>query len=119
MSSNFRIIDKDGEWVINRSQFSLPFTRGEEPTVETLRIESGEPTKVRLNVYLEAQPLLERCADPITGEEPIPGVIVPSENTLVPIDENGDPDPSKAPGVVGTTAETSVTGNAPTGQKKK
>ena len=121
MSNEFKLIDKaDGEWLINRAQFRLAHNRSENPDVpDVVVLESGIPTKVRYDDFLKSQPTVEPCPDPM-GDEPIPSVIVASENTLIPTDEvTGQPATANAPGVLGTTAETSVTGNPPTGAKKK
>jgi hypothetical protein len=118
-SKNFNLIDKDGEWVVNTSQFRLAATRGTPEQPEVIHIESGVPTKVVMDDYLKSQPLLVPCPDPVNSDEPVPAVIVPGENTLIPTDEHGKPDTAHAPGVIGTTAETAVTGNPPTGSKRK
>lgn len=112
----FKVIDKDGEWVVNTSPYRLAFTRNE---VEALALESGIPTKVVLDEFLKGQETIKPCADPVNSDEPIPTVTVHTENTLVPTDGNGEADASKAPGVLGTKAETTVTGDKPTGHKRR
>lgn len=112
---DFKVIDKDGEWLVNTSPFRLAHTRSETDIVV---LESGVPTKIVHDEWLKGQSTVVVCPDPMS-DEPIPGVMVASENTVIPSDEHGDPDLGSAPGVLGTTAETTVTGEKPTGSKRK
>lgn len=118
-SNDFNLIDKTGEWMINRSPFRLAHNRSANPDVpELVYLESGVPTKIVMDDFLKSQPTIESCPDPMS-DEAMPAVIVPVENTLVPLDAStGDPSAANAPGVLGTKSETTVTGNKPSGPKK-
>jgi hypothetical protein len=83
------------------------------------------PTKViategsPLAEWLKNQPLIVACPDPM-GDEPLPTVIVPVDNTVVPNDEvTGTPDVASAPGIQATAAEAVATSTAAQTAKKK
>lgn len=65
--SDFKIVDKSGSWVVNKSEFPLPdYTR----VGGAVLIEPGVPTKIDVSDFLKGQATLEiLTVDPITGEE--------------------------------------------------
>jgi hypothetical protein len=98
-----KVVHKDGEWFVNTAVF-----RFVDPTNEAdpVIFEPGVPTKVRLTEWIASQPMIVSSPDPMASDEPIPTVIVPTESTLVPNDDQtGVPDASSAPGIQGTSAE--------------
>lgn len=69
--SEFKIVDKKGQWVLNTTEFPLPDhqRQGENPGSELIQIAPGVPTKIELNDYLRGQPTLVLMTDdPVTGE---------------------------------------------------
>lgn len=101
---DMKVIDKDGGWFVNTALFRfVDPTHGEGKEVI---FEPGVPTKVKETEWMKSQALIVACPDPFESDEPIPTVIVPSDSTVVPKDEEtGVPTPSAAPGIQGTAAD--------------
>lgn len=75
------IIDRDGEWFVNRALFPMPDPDGNvfQPMM---------PTKIKSNDWIKAQEgVIVPCPDPAAGEE-MPEQVKPVENTIVPKDED-------------------------------
>lgn len=117
MASDFKIIDKSGDWFVNRALF-----RFVDPTNETnpTIFEPGLPTKVKPTEWMKGQELIVACPDPMTSDDPIPTVIVPTDNTLVPNDDvSGEPDVASASGIQATAAADVATAAAAAPAKAK
>lgn len=104
--SNVKVIDRDGEWVVNTAMFRMVDpSKGEG--LEVI-LEPGIPTKVKKTGWMRSQPMIKDCPDPM-GDGEIPKVVVPTESTLVPTDtETGAPAPDAAPGIAGTAGAESA-----------
>lgn len=59
-----KVIDNDGVWYINRSQF-----RHVDPGTNII-FEPSLPTRVTPTVWLQDQPMMETVDDPFTGAAP-------------------------------------------------
>lgn len=62
--ADMTVIDKDGDWYVNRALYRFP-----HGTREGVVFESGVPTRVVLDDWIKGQPLIEKVADPF-GELP-------------------------------------------------
>lgn len=107
--SDFKVVNKTGEWFINRALF-----RFVDPTNETNPVvfEPGVPTKVIQTDWMKGQELIVPCPDPNNSDDPMPTLIDTAENTVIPNDDvSGEPDKNGAPGILGSPA-------APVAKKK-
>jgi len=70
--SEFKVIDKDGVWVMNTGESRVPdyVRHAENPGTELIIIEPGIPTKIKLSDYLKAQPTLIEVSDPLGDDTP-------------------------------------------------
>lgn len=68
--SNFKVIDKDGAWVLNTGETRIPdyVRQHSTPGSELVILEPGEPTKIALSEFLKGQPNLREIEDPTSGE---------------------------------------------------
>lgn len=57
MSAEMKIIDKDGQWLINRSEFRMVSPDGKI-------MESATPTKIIVTEWHMNQPVIESVGDP-------------------------------------------------------
>lgn len=93
MSSDFKIIDKGGEWFVNTALFRMVDPTNDPQTI----FEAAMPTKVKPTDWMKGQPMIVACPDPINSDEPMPATIVPVDSVVVPKDEiTGEPDPVAA-----------------------
>lgn len=115
---DMNVIDKTGDWVINRAQFRLVDpTHGEGKLIV---LEPGVPTKVKKTEWMKGQEVVVDCPDPFTSDDPMPSIIVPVDNTLLPRDEaTGKLDASAAPGIQGSPAEAAAKVSTETGTHQK
>lgn len=96
--SQMKVIDKGGEWFMNTAAYR--FVDAETGNI----FEPGLPTKVKKNAWIEGQPMIVACPDPLS-DEPMPEVIKAADSTLVPINtDTGLPAANAAPGIAGTAA---------------
>lgn len=98
---NMNIIHKDGNWLVNTAVFRMVDTTNPD---EHIVFEPGVPTQVRLTEWMTSQAMIVDSPNPLESDEPVPQVLQPVENTLVPNDdESGEPDVSAAPGMSKST----------------
>lgn len=62
--SDFKVVDKKGEWILNVSEARIPDYSRDEVVI----IEPGVPTRIVMTAYLDGQPTLRRIEDPTEGE---------------------------------------------------
>lgn len=86
--SDFKVIDKTGDWMFNKSPYRM---------VDGLNgniFESGVPTKVVLNDWLITQgDTIVPCADPMESGESLPEIITGNEREVNIV----KPTPAQAP----------------------
>lgn len=70
--SDIKVIDKDGDWVINRGEYPLADHQRltENPNTTLVLIQPGVPTQIKLNTYLKGQPTLEQIDSPLGETKP-------------------------------------------------
>lgn len=102
--SEFTIVDKKGQWVLNTSEFGLADhqRQSDNPGSTLVIIQSGVPTRIDLNDYLRAQPTLQlMTVDPVSGDEielPEPPQPAPAPSAdAAPADPVADPVPPADP----------------------
>lgn len=68
--NEIKMIDKQGEWVLNTGESRIPdyVRHAENPGTELIIIEPGVPTKIVLSAFLKGQPTLRQIEDPTEGE---------------------------------------------------
>lgn len=70
--SDIKVIDKDGEWVVNRGEYALADHQrhAENPNTDLVLIQPGVMTQITLNSYLKSQPTLEKIDSPLGESKP-------------------------------------------------
>lgn len=68
--SDFKVIDKKGEWVLNTGESRIPdyVRQAETPGEELVIIEPGVPTKIVVSEFLKQQTTLRLIEDPTNGD---------------------------------------------------
>jgi hypothetical protein len=68
--SDFTVIDKKGEWILNTGENRVPdyLRQAETPGSTLVILEPGVPTKIIMSQFLLDQPTLQAIEDPTDGE---------------------------------------------------
>lgn len=63
-----RVVDKDGEWLINNGEFRILIV--DRPGTDQTFLEPHEATKIRNTDYLRGQPTVGPAEDPLGDDVP-------------------------------------------------